>query len=487
MLPGPWELLEEKVDWRGACLYRGRRVTDGTVYLLEDLALAAQAKERIYREIVDGLAERIALSATVQHPALRRPVNLTRHEDRYFLVRPMDDRLWECWGREPHPADPAEAGRWITVMAGVQAAYHQAGLTTKGLARTDLVPTGEDPLILEPISQSYLAPYRDRERFDRCELAPEASRGQGWDQASDLFALGVNAYLLSAGRPPLAGHGPDLLHNLLSAAIIDPRAHAPSLSPDFAGAILSLLERNPGRRPSAEALTLRLAALAGAGGLTATTAEQEDFAHHGRKRADLLARRERARGFLRKNSGIVAAVLGGLAVIAVFILFRGQPAPPAITSEMGPAQVVGAYYRAITDLNETAVGEALAPGVGKDVRTMVTNLFVIHRATIAQGGLSLDAPGPLRIEDLTITRTGATRVEYIARYDLVLRKGSESGPLDEIRTCRDQLVLARRKDRRVGEKWVIIRLTQRTIARKTVPAPPEEKSRNPLMMPPGTE
>ena len=133
---------------------------------------------------------------------------------------------------------------------------------------------------------------------------------------------------------------------------------------------------------------------------------------------------------MRKNSGIVAAVLGGLAVIAVFILFRGQPAPPAITSEMGPAQVVGAYYRAITDLNETAVGEALAPGVGRDIRSMVTNLFVIHRATIAQGGLSLDAPGPLRIEDLTITRTGATRVEYIARYDLVLRKGSESGPLD---------------------------------------------------------
>lgn len=476
ILTGPWEIQAEKQDWRGVRLYRVRHGETGEEFLLEDLALATPVKERIHREIAAGLEEQIARAEVVHHPALRRPIGLTRHESLYLLVRPWEALLWDGWGEEPRPDGPVELGEWLRTMAEVLAAYHEAGLFTGGLARVDLVRSGQGLLVLEPICHRHLAAYRDRELFQRHELVPEISRGRPWSQAADLFAFGLNGYQLATGRLPFAGSGPVLADNLLSAAVVDPRSYAPLLGPGLTRTILALLDRDPARRPAAAKVAASLADLAETGRFTATAREQEEFARGGQRLAGLVERGERVRGYLRRNRVIIAAAVAGVVLAVLLFTFRGRPPTPTITSATGPSQVVTAYYRAIDGLDQVLLEETLAPGVGKATMNMVVTLFVINRVTLAETGQSMTGPALLRVKDLAVKRLHATPQRFVASYDLVLRKGSGETMVFNHRYSEDTLTLERRKSRRVGSKWVIARISQKILAEKETPATPEEIS-----------
>ena len=110
---------------------------------------------------------------------------------------------------------------------------------------------------------------------------------------------------------------------------------------------------------------------------------------------------------------------------------------------------------------------------------MVTNFFVMHRVNIAYGGKTLDAPGPLRLRNLAITRMREHPPEFIARYDLILERGTGEDLVWDIKTCEDRFRLERRKDRRVGEKWVIASLEQVTLAERQIKPAPEERTSPP--------
>lgn len=477
MLNGPWEIIAEKIDWRGVALYRAKQAATGRNYLLEDLALATAFKERLYREIVEGLAKELARVGDVAHPAIRRPLDITRHEDRYLLVREDDQALWEGWAETPPvPGGPEEFGTWFTAMAEVLAAYHRAGLTARGVARADLVPAAGGVLVCDPVVQAYLAEYRDRERSQRWALAPEVSRGQPWSERSDLFALGLNAYLLAAGRFPFSGSGAILYDNLLAEAVADPRAFAPSLGAGPARLIVDLLNRDPGRRPAAPELAAALAAQREAGGFAAGEAERAAYARAGRKRALALARRERLRGFARRHRVPLLIGAGAILAIVLLSLVGNRPAPPAITSKTSPGQVVTAFYRAIDTLDQTLLEETLAPRTGGDIRNMVMTIFVIDRMNVAYGGKPLGAKSPLRVRDLRLSRVRREPPTYEALYDLTLRRGTGEEATLEITSMRDRLVLGRVKNRRVGEKWVIVGLDRKELAKRTAKAPPEEET-----------
>ena len=475
MINGSWTLLQEKIDWRGVRLHHARQ--DGTrqEYLLEDLALAAPPKDRLYHEIAMGLDEVVKQSESVSHPSLRRPLGVTRHEDRYLLVRPWDPALWQGWGDEPCPPDPTVLGRWLLTMVEVLAAYHGAGLITRGIARADLVPAGTDVLVREPLCEGFLAVYRDRELCGRHDLAPEVSRGHAWGNPTDLFVLGLNAYVLATGRFPLAGSGAVLVDSLLAETIADPRSYNPVLGSALAGTILSLLSRVPAKRPDTATLITDLKNQGENGAWLAGDRESEQFARVGQRRAALLARRERIRGMLRRNRFALAGA--GVAVLALVLLFgmRGRQPDPVITHNTSPAQVVAAMYRAIGTLDQALLEETLGRKAGKEIKQMVLMIYVIDRTTKAEGGRPMDAPGPLRVSGLVVTRVRQDPPEFLARYELILRKGMGESAQDEIATVEDRLTLGRVSDRRVGTKWLITGLVHKQLRMRTVNAPPEER------------
>lgn len=79
-------------------------------------------------------------------------------------------------------------------------------------------------------------------------LAPEAARGEG-GAASDIYAFGIIAYQMLAGRAPFAGSVSQLIYKHMCEAPAPPSAGAAGLPPDADGPILDALAKDPGQRP----------------------------------------------------------------------------------------------------------------------------------------------------------------------------------------------------------------------------------------------
>ncbi|HEY6077171.1 MAG TPA: serine/threonine-protein kinase [Polyangiaceae bacterium] len=94
-------------------------------------------------------------------------------------------------------------------------------------------------------------------------MSPEQARGERVDQRSDVYALGVLAYELLVGQLPFTG---DTTVAVLMAHIIQvpvkPSEAAPQLSPLLDAPILSMLEKDPEKRPAAAGAALRALASA---------------------------------------------------------------------------------------------------------------------------------------------------------------------------------------------------------------------------------
>merc|ERR1719192_151075 len=85
-------------------------------------------------------------------------------------------------------------------------------------------------------------------------LAPECVRNRkGWElKKSDMWTIGVIAYVLLTGRPPFYGQtNKDILRKIIRAKVVWPKkAKLSTTAKDF---VQNLMSKEPARRPSAEA------------------------------------------------------------------------------------------------------------------------------------------------------------------------------------------------------------------------------------------
>jgi serine/threonine-protein kinase len=94
-------------------------------------------------------------------------------------------------------------------------------------------------------------------------IAPELIEGLDATPASDLYALGCVLYECVVGEPPFAAHRvTELAFAHLVAPVPDPREQCPELSPDFALALLTALEKDPTSRPTTPTALARMLHLA---------------------------------------------------------------------------------------------------------------------------------------------------------------------------------------------------------------------------------
>jgi serine/threonine protein kinase/tetratricopeptide (TPR) repeat protein len=82
-------------------------------------------------------------------------------------------------------------------------------------------------------------------------MSPEQLLGRSIDARSDLYSLGVLLYEMTAGRRPfLAEPATALINEILNTPAPSPARFAASLSDEMSRLILTLLEKDPGRRPA---------------------------------------------------------------------------------------------------------------------------------------------------------------------------------------------------------------------------------------------
>src|SRR5262245_35015592 len=88
-------------------------------------------------------------------------------------------------------------------------------------------------------------------------LSPEQAKGAQVTKRSDLYSLGVVLYTLVTGRTPFEGDPVELLHKHQYGQVERPSRLVPELHHDFEAIILSLLEKDPSRRPGDASVLFR--------------------------------------------------------------------------------------------------------------------------------------------------------------------------------------------------------------------------------------
>lgn len=320
----------------------------GEVYEAEDLELRMSVAIKAIRpEIADypGMLARfrreVHLAKQVTHPNACRIFDLFRHHDpntgdvlflsMELLSGPtLAERIREH-GRLPEP----EAILLLSQVASALGAAHAAGILHRDLKPGNiLIETGRDGALRAVITDFGMAWSGDSSAMTTLTasrqlafgtpefMSPEQIEGKTLTPASDIYCLGLVAYMVLTGVRAFDADSP-----LFSALrrMIEPSPHpsriVSDLDPEWDRLIARCLERDPAHRPSSAVEVAELL-----DHLSRGKHRHRKLAHSGSQsflRGLALRARNHARSLLA-----VTAALALLAALASFFVLRRHPARP---------------------------------------------------------------------------------------------------------------------------------------------------------------
>lgn len=165
-------------------------------------------------------------------------------------------------------------------------------------------------------------------------MAPEQTRGDQPTAATDVFALGIIAWELVAGRPLFGGGSlREILHDVRTGPVPALRELVPEVPSEMADAIATALERDPARRGSAADLGAGCVRTALSSGPRAVASWQDELAQRGSSPGGV--RVSAVGGVPMRRAGAPAGRLS-----AVSIALRDEPSEAPATPDSLPEVVV---------------------------------------------------------------------------------------------------------------------------------------------------
>ncbi|MER7278404.1 protein kinase [Dactylosporangium sp. NPDC000244] len=271
-------------------------------------------------EFVERFRAEARTMATISHPGV---VDVYDFGDDpaagvYLVMRYIDgESLARTLEREER-LSPAVTMRLVAEAAEALHAAHEKGVMHRDVKPGNLLirPDGSTVLTDFGIARSAAATHRTSTGLllgTASYIAPERAGGQPATAQSDLYSLGIVAYLCLAGRLPFAGES--LLQIALRQANDEPPPLPDDVPPAVRAVVLRALAKDPGARwPSGPAM-----AAAAREALIPETVAQEAPAPAG----------SRARGLL--VGGVAAAAVVAIATAAVLLSGDDPKTPGAAT------------------------------------------------------------------------------------------------------------------------------------------------------------
>jgi serine/threonine-protein kinase len=228
----------------------------GTVYRATDQLLGRKVAIKLLKDSgTEGEARRIRLEAQILarlvHDKIVRLYDVGESEGNHFLI--MEEvngsSFSERW-RDLHLDDR------LRICGQVAEALDYAHV--QGVIHRDVKPGN---VLLTPSDEAKLSDFGlsvvTGDRKDRSGavlgtphyMSPEQVEGKLLDHRTDLYSVGVMLYECATGDVPFAGHPVAVMGQHIHTAPMAPRFKNPEISSTLESLILSLLEKNPTRRP----------------------------------------------------------------------------------------------------------------------------------------------------------------------------------------------------------------------------------------------
>jgi serine/threonine-protein kinase len=233
----------------------------GSVFQARDLVLDEPVALKVLSGVLDENTERrfiqeIRLTRQINHPNIVRVHTFERWRELRFIVMEyidgVDLRRWAA-KRQPIPLSRA-----LEIVAGVAAglsAAHRLGIVHRDVKPENVLLDGEGRARLVDFGIARQGDVHLTQEGlvmgSPAYMAPEQIRGQAADQRADLYALGILAYFLIAGREPFESENvAQILKQQVEeipARLDQMRAGVP---PHLAELIARTLDKDPNGRPA---------------------------------------------------------------------------------------------------------------------------------------------------------------------------------------------------------------------------------------------
>ncbi|HKR26891.1 MAG TPA: serine/threonine-protein kinase, partial [Acidobacteriaceae bacterium] len=242
-------------------VYRARDASGNSValkILRRHLVLSPQAVDRFQTEA--------RAASSLQHPNIVAVCEFGDSPAGLFIAMEWVDgrTLREVLG--DGQVDAAQAMDWGGQAARALAAAHAAGILHRDIKPENIMlrndgvlkvldfglarPPG--PVRLDADSAGASGTISGTLSGTLLYMSPELLRGEPASSASDVFSLGALLYELMAGRHPFAGDTPlDVFEAIECRVVAAPSAVRAGVPPEIDALILSMLDRDPAKRPTA--------------------------------------------------------------------------------------------------------------------------------------------------------------------------------------------------------------------------------------------
>ena len=259
-----------------------------TVYLAHDLRHDRNVAIKVLREELSAslgterFLREIKVAAALQHPHILPLYDSGAADGLLFYVMPYVDglSLREKLVKEGE-LPVADAARILRDIADALTEAHRHGVVHRDLKPENVMLRGRHALVMDFGVAKALSDATGRQSLTTVGIAlgtptymaPEqAVADPHVDHRADLYAFGVVAYELLAGRPPFAGANPQQVLAAHVTTQAEPVTTHRAVPPALASLIMKCLEKRPADRPqSAEELIPQLeSVLTPSGGITPT-------------------------------------------------------------------------------------------------------------------------------------------------------------------------------------------------------------------------
>ncbi|MBI5426384.1 MAG: serine/threonine protein kinase [Opitutae bacterium] len=248
---GAYEIIDDIGRGGMGRVYAARQSALGRIVALKalpDTGSAAGPELRFLREA--------QTAARLRHPHIVAVHDSGRADGHVFFTMDYVEGGDLAQRLRRGPLAPRDAASLLHKISGALAYTHGEGVLHRDLKPSNILLDGDEPRLADFGLAAELEPGGDLTAVTGVlgtphYLAPEAIRGGSGavTAASDLYALGVIAYEMLAGRTPFAGASAATLPQLVEQRPPPSlRYLAPATPPELETITLKLLEREPERR-----------------------------------------------------------------------------------------------------------------------------------------------------------------------------------------------------------------------------------------------